>query len=71
VASLAGLSLHRGGNLHPAQYRAARDLSVGKLLIAKPDLADPNFAASVILIVHYDVDKRLSLTTSWSVRRLT
>jgi putative transcriptional regulator len=36
---------------------AGQDLTVGKLLIAKPELADPNFAESVVLIVHYEVDK--------------
>lgn len=57
VALLAGLSLHRRNNLRPIQYGSRQELAVGKLLIAKPELADPNFAESVVLIVHYDNDK--------------
>lgn len=30
------------------------DLAIGKLLVASRDLGDPNFAKSVILLVHYD-----------------
>lgn len=30
------------------------DLAVGKLLVASRDLGDPNFAQTVILLVHYD-----------------
>ena len=30
---------------------------MGKLLVAKPELADPNFAATVVLIVHYEDEK--------------
>ncbi len=33
------------------------DLAVGKLLVASRDLGDPNFAKTVILLVHYDQDK--------------
>ena len=33
------------------------DLAVGRLLIASRDLGDPNFAKTVILLVHYDEDK--------------
>jgi putative transcriptional regulator len=39
------------------QYSANQELAAGKLLIAKPKLADPNFAESVVLIVQYDEDK--------------
>lgn len=35
----------------------AQEVEVGKLLVAKPELADPNFAETVVLIVHYDSDK--------------
>jgi putative transcriptional regulator len=33
------------------------DLAVGRLLVASRDLGDPNFAKTVILLVHYDEDK--------------
>jgi putative transcriptional regulator len=42
---------------HPVQYSVNQELDAGKLLIASPKLADPNFAESVVLIVEYDADK--------------
>ena len=33
------------------------DLAVGRLLVASRDLGDPNFAKTVILLVHYDEDQ--------------
>jgi putative AlgH/UPF0301 family transcriptional regulator len=36
------------------QSNDAKDLGAGKLLVASRDLADPNFAKSVILLVHCD-----------------
>lgn len=38
----------------PAQSQDAKDLSLGKLLVASRGLADPNFARTVILLVHFD-----------------
>jgi putative transcriptional regulator len=38
----------------PVRSRDAKDLGVGKLLVASPNLADPNFAKTVILLVHSD-----------------
>jgi putative transcriptional regulator len=38
----------------PAQFGAAQNLGVGKLLVASPNLADPSFAKTVILLVHSD-----------------
>ena len=38
----------------PVQSRNPRDLAAGKLLVASRELADPNFAETVILLVHYD-----------------
>lgn len=38
----------------PAQSNDAKDLGPGKLLVASRDLADPNFAKTVILLVQYD-----------------
>jgi putative AlgH/UPF0301 family transcriptional regulator len=38
----------------PVQFKDAKDLGAGKLLVASRDLADPNFAKTVILLVHYD-----------------
>jgi putative transcriptional regulator len=38
----------------PLQSNDARDLGAGKLLVASRDLHDPNFAKTVILLLHYD-----------------
>ncbi|HZU24693.1 MAG TPA: YqgE/AlgH family protein [Bryobacteraceae bacterium] len=48
------------GGVAFAQYGEMADLGAGKLLIAKPELGDPNFAHTVILIVDYDRDKGTS-----------
>jgi putative transcriptional regulator len=42
-------------NLRRVQF-AEQEIGVGKLLIAKPELSDPNFMNTVVLIVHYDED---------------
>jgi len=39
-----------------AQSTRPADLAAGKLLVASPDLPDPNFAKSVVLLVQYDED---------------
>src|SRR5215472_5975807 len=38
----------------PVQSNDARDLGAGKLLVASRELQDPNFAKTVILLVHFD-----------------
>jgi len=38
----------------PVQSKNAKDLSVGRLLVASRGLADPNFAKTVVLLVRYD-----------------
>jgi len=40
----------------PVQSRNPSDLGAGKLLVASRELGDPNFAKTVILLVHYDHD---------------
>jgi putative AlgH/UPF0301 family transcriptional regulator len=40
--------------LAPTQSRRSQDLAVGKILVASRDLEDPNFAQTVVLLVHYD-----------------
>src|SRR5215472_18262235 len=40
----------------PVQSRNPRDLGPGKLLVASRELADPNFAKTVVLLVHYDTE---------------
>jgi len=40
--------------LVPVQFKNPKDLGVGKLLVASPNLADPNFAKTVILLIHSD-----------------
>lgn len=36
------------------QFKNPRDLGVGQILVASRGLGDPNFAETVILLVHYD-----------------
>jgi putative AlgH/UPF0301 family transcriptional regulator len=38
----------------PIQFKSPEDLGVGKLLVASRGLGDPDFARTVILLVHYD-----------------
>jgi putative transcriptional regulator len=45
-----------------AQSKNARDLGPASLLVASRDLVDPNFAKTVILLVHYDDESVLGLT---------
>jgi putative transcriptional regulator len=40
----------------PAQSRRIEDLAAGRLLVMEPRDADPVFAESVILLIHYDTD---------------
>jgi putative AlgH/UPF0301 family transcriptional regulator len=47
-----------------AQSKDARDLGPAAVLVASRDLADPNFAKTVILLVHYDEESVLGLTVN-------
>ncbi len=40
----------------PVQSKNAKDLGAGKLLVASRDLADPHFAKTVVLLIHYDAE---------------
>jgi putative transcriptional regulator len=44
-----------------AQSQHTRSLGAGKLLVASRDLGDPNFAETVVLLVHYDDEGVLGL----------
>jgi len=46
----------RGAFLLPLQSKDVKDLAAGKLLVASRNLGDPNFARSVVLLVHYQAD---------------
>jgi len=46
--------LHGVVGLAAGQSTRPADLGAGKLLVASPDLADPNFAKTVVLLVQYD-----------------
>jgi putative transcriptional regulator len=48
------LALWLAGPTSNAQYRSEQQLSVGDILVANEKLGDPNFAESVVLIVHFD-----------------
>jgi putative AlgH/UPF0301 family transcriptional regulator len=43
-----------GARLVPVQSKSAKDLGLGKVLIASRDLGDENFAETDVLLVHYD-----------------
>jgi putative AlgH/UPF0301 family transcriptional regulator len=45
----------------PIQFKNPQDLGVGKLLVASRSLGDPDFAETVILLVHYDEKGTLGL----------
>jgi putative transcriptional regulator len=48
-------------NFLPVQSRNTKDLGPGKLLVASRELGDPNFAETVILLVHYDAESVVGL----------
>jgi putative transcriptional regulator len=45
----------------PIQSRNPKDLGPGKVLVASRELGDPNFAKTVILLVHYDTEGVIGL----------
>jgi putative AlgH/UPF0301 family transcriptional regulator len=45
----------------PVQFKNAKSLAAGKLLVASRDLADPHFTQTVILLVRYDAQGVLGL----------
>jgi putative AlgH/UPF0301 family transcriptional regulator len=45
----------------PIQFRDPKNLGAGKLLVASRGLGDPNFAKTVILLVHYDENGAVGL----------
>lgn len=45
----------------PVQSKSAKNLSVGKLLVANRNLGDPHFAKTVILLARYDPQGALGL----------
>jgi putative AlgH/UPF0301 family transcriptional regulator len=45
----------------PVQSSDTKDLGTGKLLVASRDLGDPNFAKTVVLLVHYGEEGVLGL----------
>jgi putative transcriptional regulator len=50
-----------GASIPLAQSKNPRDLGVGKLLVVPRDSPDPNFAQSVVLLVHYAQDGTVGL----------
>jgi putative AlgH/UPF0301 family transcriptional regulator len=45
----------------PVQSKNAKDLGAGKLLVASRGLADPYFAKTVVLLIHYDAEGAVGL----------
>ena len=55
VALMVSAAAVRERRFVPVQGRASvRDLATGKILVARRQMLDPNFAETVILLVHYD-----------------
>jgi putative AlgH/UPF0301 family transcriptional regulator len=61
MATRLALALLLAGPALLAQSKNPKDLGPATLLVASRDLADPNFAKTVILLVHYDADSVLGL----------
>jgi putative transcriptional regulator len=57
----AGTTAHAQSIFVPVQSKSARNLGPATLLVASRDLEDPNFAKTVILLVHYDAESVLGL----------
>ena len=55
-------------SLLPVQSKDTKSLGAGKLLVASRDLGDPNFAETVILLVHYDAHGVLGLVLNRRTR---
>src|SRR5437660_5890103 len=55
IAAAAAL-LDDGARPAPAQSTQTHALAAGKFLVASRDLLDPNFAETVVLLVHYEED---------------
>lgn len=52
----------------PGQSKRPQDLAAGKILVASRDLDDPNFAETVVLLVHYDTEGVVGLITNRRTR---
>ena len=63
VAALFGVAA-----LASAQSTRPQDLAPGKLLVASRDLNDPNFAETVVLLVHYDQEGVIGLIVNRRTR---
>ncbi len=50
--------------LLPGQSTRPEDLAAGKFLVASRDLGDPNFAQTVVLLVHFDKDGVVGLVVN-------
>jgi putative transcriptional regulator len=67
IVSLAepGKGFRKEGRFLPAslpiQFKNPKDLAIGKLLVASRGLGDPNFARTVILLVHYEENGAVGL----------
>jgi putative AlgH/UPF0301 family transcriptional regulator len=53
LATAASVNGYNAKSL-PVQFNNPQDLGVGKLLVASRSLGDPDFARTVVLLVHYD-----------------
>jgi putative AlgH/UPF0301 family transcriptional regulator len=49
------------GDLHRVQFKNAKSLGLGKVLVASRNLGDPHFVKTVILLVQYDAKGVLGL----------
>jgi putative transcriptional regulator len=61
VQALNVLATVPSAALLPVQSKNTKVLATGKVLVASRDLADPNFAETVVLLVHYDAQNVVGL----------
>jgi len=71
LLTMIALAADRGGSVSSAellpvqfknlQLKNPKDLGVGKMLVAARGLGDPNFAGTVILLIHYDAKGAVGL----------
>ena len=60
-------TLWQAGSLE-AQSSNIKDLAAGKFLVAGRELMDPNFAETVVLLVHYDKESAMGLVLNRRTR---
>jgi len=61
ASSAGSFRAKNGMDLRPVQFKNAKNLGAGKVLVASRNLGDPQFVETVILLVRYDAEGVLGL----------